>query len=324
MELVEGTGGITDMCPCGEFLEIYKEDVTFRLHTPETIDPDRTNPNAPVAAMVADTVGSAHPVVARVLLQGRDLIESGAFTSPVDKDAVVIRLHEIKEHLVVCSKAAEILCSRLDEINAKVQTDGVRVGGGGCMLPSVPQVPDLESVVTQFLIAAKRSVKAMCSLPSFFIFLDGSDNNFDHLGARLARHLGEDAPLSVFVRENAGAPRYLIELRNGQEHPKAGSRLQVENIRVLPDGSLRAPAWFQTGGDPRPIRVEMASAVDVLTEIAEWLFLHLISHALDPKWPFVIQELQGNEIDPKKPIRYRLGVNLGGPEGASNARKAGP
>ncbi len=46
LDLHGGTGGITEACSCGEFLEVYKEDMTFRIRTPESIDPSRTNPNA--------------------------------------------------------------------------------------------------------------------------------------------------------------------------------------------------------------------------------------------------------------------------------------
>jgi hypothetical protein len=45
-ELLGGTGGITGMCSCGEFLEMYKVDKTYRVQSPEGIDPKQTNPNA--------------------------------------------------------------------------------------------------------------------------------------------------------------------------------------------------------------------------------------------------------------------------------------
>ncbi|MEW4983922.1 MAG: hypothetical protein AB1Y26_11845 [Cycloclasticus sp.] len=45
-ELKEGTGPITGMQSCGEFLEMYKVDKTFRVKSPESIDPEETNPNA--------------------------------------------------------------------------------------------------------------------------------------------------------------------------------------------------------------------------------------------------------------------------------------
>src|SRR5712692_5775154 len=84
LDLRDGTGGITAMCSCGEFLEVYKQDRTFRIKTPESIDPDRTNPNAPFVAAVSDTVGSSSPAIARVLRQGRDIIEAVVFAREVN------------------------------------------------------------------------------------------------------------------------------------------------------------------------------------------------------------------------------------------------
>jgi hypothetical protein len=81
-ELEGGTGGITGMCACREFLEVYKEVVTFRIRTPESIDPDRTNPSAGFVVAMTDAVGSASLAVARILLQGCEMF--GAATSDAD------------------------------------------------------------------------------------------------------------------------------------------------------------------------------------------------------------------------------------------------
>ena len=40
------------MCSCDGFLEVYKQDLTYRIQTRETIDPDRTNPHARFVAAV--------------------------------------------------------------------------------------------------------------------------------------------------------------------------------------------------------------------------------------------------------------------------------
>src|SRR3989304_10576983 len=99
-EVKEGTGPITAMCPCGEFLEIYKVDKTFRVKTPEAIDPEKMNPNAPWVASPVDDVGSSNPIVARVLLQGHEILNSAPFEGEVNKDAVTTHLHDCKESLV--------------------------------------------------------------------------------------------------------------------------------------------------------------------------------------------------------------------------------
>lgn len=44
-ELKGGTGGIIKMCPAVDYLEVYKVDKTFRIYTPESLDPKETDPN---------------------------------------------------------------------------------------------------------------------------------------------------------------------------------------------------------------------------------------------------------------------------------------
>ena len=88
LELKEGTGGIIAMCSCEGFLEVYKQDVTYRIQTPETIDPDRTNPRAAFVAAVVDNVGSSNPVVARMLLQGLEILNGAVFDRRINKEAV--------------------------------------------------------------------------------------------------------------------------------------------------------------------------------------------------------------------------------------------
>jgi hypothetical protein len=68
-ELKEGTGPITTMCPCGQFMEIYKIDKTFRVQSPKSIDPEGINPNALWVTTPVSDVGSKNPIVSRILLQ---------------------------------------------------------------------------------------------------------------------------------------------------------------------------------------------------------------------------------------------------------------
>ncbi len=67
--LGDGEGPITASCYCGEFLEIYTADKTFRVQSPDGIDPKRTNPNAPWIITPVQYVGSRNLIVSRILLQ---------------------------------------------------------------------------------------------------------------------------------------------------------------------------------------------------------------------------------------------------------------
>ena len=309
-ELQGGTGGITAMCSCREFLEVYKEDVTFRIRTPESIDPDRTNPDAGFVAAMTDTVGSASPAVARILLQGCEIFEAAALTRTVDKSAVVQTLHSCKEEVVVCEKVAARVGDRVDAIVAEAEAaGGLKREKRGRVLNPFPQVSDLDSDATSFLIHAKRAILYICRLPSLFLGIPAKDTNFDELANTLERAIGADAPVAKFVRNNAPGVTYLIELRNHQEHPD-GKRTIVDNFAVQPDDTISLPMWYLFGATPRPIGVEMRAGVQFLVQMAEAMLIHLVMHTVDKRFPFIIQEYEETHIDPKKPIKYRLSADL--------------
>jgi len=305
IKLAEGTGGIITMCPCERFLEVYKVDTTFRIETPETIDPDRTNPNAPMVATVADRIGSAHPIVARVLLQGREILTSVILRATVNEAAVIESLHSVKEALVACHKASEHLSQHLKTADEKWATSQrpERV------ISSLPQVPELDVVATQFLISAKRAIAGICGLVPHFLVVERPDSNFDRLGDRMEKLLGATAPITTFIRKYADSSRYLIELRNGQEHPKLGKATVIQNVRVQADGSVAAPVWFVTGEIPRPIHAEMSAAIDTMIEMAELMLILLVDECLDKRWPFVVEELPPSERNANMPVKYKVTVD---------------
>ncbi len=309
LDLHGGTGGITAMCSCGEFLEVYKEDMTFRVKTPEAIDPGQTNPKAPFVAAVSDSVGSASPAVARVLLQGRDILETAILKKPIDKPGVVQVLHACKEALIVCEKVAARVALQVDTIIGDIQASGVKRDSRGRALNPFAQVSDLEAQATAFLIHAKRSIQSICRLPSMFLPVPPKDNNFDALGKTLAAAIRAQAPVTEFVLANAPGVRYLIELRNYQEHPDA-KRTVIDNFAVMPDGTISVPMWYVSGETPRPIREEMPAAAEFLVQIAEAMLIHLVMHTVDGRFPFIIQEFDAAEVNPKMPIKYRLSIDV--------------
>jgi len=221
LELQGGTGGITAMCSCREFLEVYKEDVTFRVRTPESIDPARTNPNAGFVAAMTDTVGSASPAVARILLQGCEIFEAAALTRAVDKSAVVQTLHSCKEAVVVCEKVAERVAGRVDAIVAEVEAaGGLKREKRGRALHPFPQVADLDSDATSFLIQLAGSCPG--SLPRAIVTsasrvlaavanTSGSESaNYPRPDGRFDGHL-QDA-VSGGISDQSPSPRAVTEL----------------------------------------------------------------------------------------------------------------
>lgn len=312
-ELKEGTGPITAMCSCVSFLEIYKVDKTFRVLTPESVDPEETNPNAPWVASPVSDVGSSHPAVARVLLQSTEMLKAALFREPIDKEEITVQLHSCKEALVACDLIAKRVTFRTEAIISEVSNIGVSTDNRGRGLNPFPQVVDLETDCATFLIQANRAIKLICEFAQLFFSFDRPDSNFDHLGNRLATAVGEDTGITKFVRANAGGVRYLVDLRNYHEHPKKKIRTAIENFRVLPDRRIQVPSWRIIGIDgyePNSISDEMSAAVGFLLDIAESMFINLVLHHVSPKFPYIIEGVPEESINEKCPIRYRLSLDV--------------
>jgi hypothetical protein len=303
-----GTGPLTGMCNCVDFMEVYKVDTTFRIKSPESIDPERTNPHAPWVNSIEEGVGSAHHAVARVLMQGRQLLDGGIFNPAPDKDAVVRLLHAIKEELVACDKVATRVRNIVESIAAQIQSQAP--ASPPRMLSPFPQIADLDGEATAFLIRAKRAVRLMCSLPSKFIDVPDKDSNFEFLGATVKAKLGVDSPVTQLIENHADAVKHLIELRNFQEHPSSTKSTVVNNFRVLPDGRIGLPEWYVTDSQARLIHEDMNGAVAFLIVTAELLLAYLVQHVIDPKWPLVIVQIPEEQQDAAAPVRLRVSMDM--------------
>lgn len=309
-ELKEGTGPITALCPCGDFLEIYKVDKTFKIVTPETIDPDRTNPNALWTNSPVSDVGSSNPIVARVLLQSHEMLKAVIFTSKVDKEAVTVHLHSCKEVLLASELVAKRVVSQIDEINDKIINTGLAKDERGRGLNPFPQVQNFDTDCGTFLIQVNRAIKIICELPQFFLSLDRLDSNFEHLAKRLEANIGKDSPLTQFVKVNSANIGYLIDLRNFHEHPKKARKTVIDNFRLMPDSTIRTPHWHLSDSEPRSIKSEMLAYIEFLTEVAESMLIHLVMQCMTKSFPYILVAIPEDKIDVTKPIRYELSLDV--------------
>lgn len=312
MELKEGSGPIVAMCSCGQFLEIFKRDKTFRVLTPEGVDPAGNNPNAPWVATPISDFGSSNLTIARLFLQSREMLDSAMIEGDFDKASIIVHLHSMKETLLACEKLVTRICTDVDRIATQIDTAGVPRDNNGYGLNPFPQVPDLDSEAGAFLVQANRYVRLLCELPQHFIPLERSDTNFDYLAKRLAGAIGGDSPVFQLIRDNSDFVRYVIDLRNFHEHPR-DTRTVIENFHVLPDGSIASPCWSLQGRiatPPQPVAQELKVITEILRDLGEILFIHLLMHRISKAFPFIIQEILPDCQDPSLPIRYRLSIDI--------------
>ena len=309
VELHGGTGAILHMVGLTNFLESYKSDATFRIQTPQTVDPKNTNPNAPWVVTRIDGVGASSFAVARVFLQGHEMLQQGIFVKELDKDAVLNQLHSCKEQLVICEQTAAKVVGRIEEIIARIQTAGIDRDNHGRALNPFPQVQDLVADTTVFLIHAKRAITEATLLVAAVLGIQVQGANFRVLGERLLTQLGADANLTKYVQEQEPTVKYLVDLRNLQEHPNT-VRTIVADFHVLPDGSISPPALHLSDQEPQMLHENLRAAAGYLVKLTEAVFIQAVMGRLAGTFPFFLQEIEEHAIDAQCPIKYRLAIDL--------------
>ena len=104
VELSEGTGGIICMRKVDDYLEIFKVDMTFKFYLPDSIDPERNNPDLkPLIKKIYK--GTSNKIIARVYLQLYDLLKSIPITRTINKDKIITLLRESRDTLLICEDA---------------------------------------------------------------------------------------------------------------------------------------------------------------------------------------------------------------------------
>lgn len=306
MEFVGGTGDITAMVSCGDFLEAYKVDRTFRAESPETVDPGRTNPNAPWVTKQVAEIGSGHPVVARIFIQSHRMVKDNLALPAADVEALTLHMHACKEALLTCEAIAHSVAAKISDTLEGLKKDGVQVTKGRSV--TLPQIAGLEIECANFLVHTKRMIKLISELPSFFLRLKRSHSNFAELGKDLSGLLKPEHHITRLVVDHVSHTKHLIDLRNFHEHPKT-IRTVIRDFHMLPDGNVSAPTWQVVGGaETRPgfVQQEMLGAVGLLFELCELLFIHLVDHRLmkHPAFRVQIEQVPNEEVDPNLPIRF--------------------
>jgi hypothetical protein len=311
-ELKEGTGGITGMCPCGDFLEIYKIDKTFRVQSPESIDPQQTNPNAMWVTTPISDDGSKNPIISRTMLQSHEILKGAWFERDIDKKAIILTLHACKENLLACDKIAKKISNQTNNIITKIQGEGIGTEKNARGLNPFPHITDLITDCDTFLTKAKRAIKSICELPLHFYSIDSSDNNFQNLSRCLASIIRPDSRLLNFINENAALIKHIIDLRNYKEHP-GNRKTIIDNFRCTPDIKIVVPQWYITGKDstpPTPIKEEMGDIVNYLLEITETMLILLVMDAVKKGIPFIIEKTPDSQINPAAPIKFNLSIDI--------------
>ena len=300
-------GAIQCMVSLHKFLEIYTPEETFMFQTPESFDPERTNPNAMfINAKTAD-VGSASPFVARTILMAKEMLNGGFLLDKPRREQVMMLMHKIKNSLVQCSQAADAYKSSVRAETEAFRLSNGKKAQGNRSLEKFPVVPDLEAKLTAFLIPARRVITEVCQIPTYFWSTKKSHSDPEHLvKMELIPFLGEDHRMIHWLNNILGTIKHVIDLRNGQEHitTTKGQALIFKNFHMLPSNQVCIPVWYLDGGTPTDIGEEMATITTALLQFAEVMFVACVDANL-PEFPPLLLT-HDDKPDPNCPVIYKL------------------
>jgi hypothetical protein len=305
-------GAIKMMCPMPGFLEIYTPHETFRVRTPESIDPKRTNPNAMWENVKSDDVGSSSPFIARTFIMASEMLRNNALFDGEKCDHLLINMHTIKETLLQCVKANLIYQDALVIEGTAITAHGLKLASNSRAYEKFPIIPNIEAKITAFLVASRRAITEICQIPGHFFTLRRQHSALEYLIKNdLISTLGSDHRLIAYLQTCVDGTSRIINMRNGQEHAATTKvpRLNIRNYEMLPTNQIRQPTWFLDGEEPIDIASEMDAISNFLLDLAETIFVGCIDAVLtDDQWPpLYIEEIE--PVDPECPMHYKLSID---------------
>ncbi|MNM93020.1 hypothetical protein D3C81_1053810 [compost metagenome] len=301
-------GAIQRMVHLGDFMEVYTPEESFKIQTPESVDPARTNANTMwVVAKVAD-VGSTSPIIARTIIQAHDILRDRM----VLKDDARITIHKlmlkIKNNLLQCEIAQNIYLE--SERKAENLFSSTDQPANEKAYKNFPVIQSIDEKITNFLIPARRVVTDVLQVPGFFWNLKKQHSTLENLiNKELIPLLGKDHRMVNFFTSIVPDISRIVNFRNGQEHINTtkGTPLVIRNFFLLPTNEVHVPIWNLKNEQPTSIVDELPIMLNNLLIFAETMLIACIDSNLPDFPPMLMQQIETPK--PLCPVRYELVID---------------
>jgi len=305
-----GTGKIIRTCVVDGHLEIYKIDKTFRAKTPDGLDPECKNPDMPWIISEHSQYGCGHPVVARLLIQSRDILQGAIFVRDIDQEKIITVLYDSKELILKCESIMQALGREIDCIETPLREKGVDMDDDLRYMNPFPQVKDLNDLCSRFLVSAKRCIQNYATIIDHFYVTGIRSPKFHKIKEWASINLDKESYLYQIVSQHEPELLRIINLRNFQEHPNDDKKTEIYNYTLLPEMAIKRPEWLVTAEAPKYIFEDMQNITIFLFQFGEMLFLHSVLENVSKSYPYVIYMVEGDKIDENCPIAYKLSIDV--------------
>ncbi len=312
MQFPPENGAIKSMVGFDDYMEIYAVRATYRVRTPEHLDPARTVPNMPWSNSTNASVGASNPIVARIVIQSADALGNWPLRNG-DPKAIKRCLHACKEEALACEAAYNRLKPQYDAAVQRVNEGKLQVQGN---IIDCPTLPSLRDDVAAFLTSAKRALQSVGDIFNQFYVPDNkkplvSNANFEFAITRLENTPPPNQQFIDYLRKVLPIVRRFVDLRNGLEHPRATDATQIHDFLITPKG-VAGPTWQRAALVPAgPVIQEMHTFLDFVVVFFESVFLSGLLDNIAINIPIEAKSVEESAIDPECPVHYRVMPVLG-------------
>ena len=200
--------------------------------------------------------GVSHPVVARLAIQMKDIIEFAGFDKDVRDGVLNACFYDLQSRLGKCWD----ICGRIDVEQRRCMEEYEPSDDRGVQ---IPYIDDLDRDVDNFLYEAKNFLRDLVNLvvvtchPDANIkdaraFFEPKDRDHGEFVKWAEVKFGTDDKFTKMLHADQNWIMELAFKRNAVEHPggKSGT-LTVHNVEVNQDGQLVAPSMGKDRGGAR-------------------------------------------------------------------------
>ena len=235
---------IQQMLVLGENLYVFSTKKIFRVRTADDVDPDRTNPDTRHSYQEVYPIGCSNPFVARSVVQAKQIFDGLILQSELDRKRLLDAVWEATQLLLQCenarSRISNDIMSLIEDVDNVVERSKSQT-----VIPSLPQVADLEERVSSFLGCAKRFLeKAHFLLCMFYESPDHAANFKAYCEWMSANRSSSDEVVNLLSQDQEWI-RFISESRNALaiNHARPNFVLEVRNFTLDAGNRFSAPTW---------------------------------------------------------------------------------
>ncbi|MBJ8887746.1 hypothetical protein I5415_04240 [Citrobacter sp. FDAARGOS_156] len=306
--LPEGEKGeIISMINFGEFMEVYTEESTYKLMTPDSIDPEREHQNVPWIYTKVSDFGASNPLVANTVILTDEFLRQLYSNEDSNRIQIIGKARDIKNVLLNYLLSLQSLIDNSNiEINKFIDNENVMNGKAHAYFP---QLKGLDGYATDFLISAKRCIQEVSVMVNFFLPLKSKHGRIDRLLQDVKANHQDATMLINVLNEHLPMCEHIYSLRNAQEHAATtDTPLIVNNFKFENGNELNPPKWGLKGQGFKCVYEEANEILWFLITFFEEVFLSCVTLAFPifPKYEIVFNKNPVKE----NPVRYSLHLSL--------------